>query len=95
MKSMCPLLALAFASVASGAQAADFAATTRNSQPTRAIVRLATQGLGYSVLHQNLSPVPTPNRVHVTCTIDESFAVTFCPTQAYEAHCPNARIVCR
>jgi len=95
MKPICPLLALAFTSVLSGAQAADYAATVRSSQSTRAVVRLATQGLGYSVLHQNLSPVPAPNRVHVTCTIDESFAITFCPTQAYEAHCPNARIICR
>jgi hypothetical protein len=95
MKPICPLLALAFASVLSGAQAADYAATVRSSQSTRAIVRLATQGLGYSVLHQNPNPVPAPNRVHVTCTIDESFATTFCPTQAYEAHCPNARIICR
>jgi hypothetical protein len=95
MKPTCPLLALAFVSVLSGAQAADYAATVRSSQSTWAVVRLATQGLGYSVLHQNLSPLPAPNRVHVTCTIDESFAATFCPTQVYEAHCPNARIICR
>lgn len=83
-----------------GAEAADYGRITRHrytpiAQPTQPIVRLADQGLGYSVLHQNLGPVPAPQRVHVTCTIDESYAVTFCPTVNYVASCPRATIACR
>ncbi|MXQ14718.1 hypothetical protein [Microvirga makkahensis] len=88
-----------------GAQAADMAQmtvtrTTRVTRvapvvPERAIARLAEQGLGYSVLHEGIGVPQRGYRVHVTCTVTETFAQTYCPTPAYEAHCPSAAIVCR
>lgn len=100
MKTLFATIAVMSALIGAGAQAADYGPVTRDrfarsTQPTQAIVRLATQGLGYSVIHRNLGPVPAPHRVHVTCTIDESFAVTFCPTVNYDAICPRATIACR
>ncbi len=100
MKFLFAATTVLMALTGAGAEAADYGRVTRDrytpiAQPTRPIVRLATQGLGYSVLHQNLGPVPAPHRVHVTCTIDESYAVTFCPTVNYEASCPRATIACR
>ncbi|MBB3020207.1 hypothetical protein FHR70_003288 [Microvirga lupini] len=68
----------------------------RSSQvpTTRAIARLADQGLGYSVLH-DVPGVPLRGyRVHVTCAIDESFMQTYCPTPVYVSSCPRARITC-
>jgi hypothetical protein len=88
-----------------GAQAADMARvtsirTTRVTRvapmvPERAIARLVDQGLGYSVLHEAVGAPQQSYRVHVTCTITETFAQTYCPTPAYVASCPNARIVCQ
>jgi len=63
--------------------------------PERAIARLADQGLGYSVLHEAVGVPQRGYRVHVTCTITETFAQAYCPTPAYESYCPNATIVCR
>jgi hypothetical protein len=63
--------------------------------PERAIARLADQGLGYSVLHEPLGVPQRGYRVHVTCTITETFRQTYCPAPAYVATCPNAVIACR
>lgn len=92
-------------SLAEGAFAADVtrmtvSRTTRVTRvapmvPERAIARLADQGLGYSVLHESLAAPQRGYRVHVTCTITETFAQTYCPTPAYESYCPSATIVCR
>jgi len=62
----------------------------------RAIARLADQDLGYSVLHEPIGVVPRRGyRVHVTCTITETFRQTYCPTPDYVAICPSATIICR
>jgi hypothetical protein len=100
MKAFFSSVAIMAAVMGAGAQAADYGPVARDRSlrsgvPTQAIVRLADQGLGYSVVHQNLNPALVPHRVHVTCTIDESFAVTFCPTVNYVASCPRATIACR
>ena len=63
--------------------------------PERAVARLVDQGLGYSVLHEAIGVPQQSYRIHVTCTLTETFAQTYCPTPAYEASCPNATIVCR
>jgi len=64
--------------------------------PERAIARLADQDLGYSVLHEPIGVVPQRGyRIHVTCTITERFRQTYCPTPAYVATCPDARIICQ
>ncbi len=63
--------------------------------PERAVARLADQGLGYSVLHEGLGVPQRGYRVHVTCTVTETFAQTYCPTPVYESYCPSATIVCR
>lgn len=55
--------------------------------------RLATEGLGYSVVQS----IPDPRgrfRVHVTCR-EGGFRRALCPTPAHEAYCPTARIACR
>jgi len=86
---------VAAALVASAAaSAADLTLVTR-SQPGRAVARLADQGLGYSVVHEPAGRSFRPYRVHVTCTIDESFAQTYCPTANYVSSCPRATIACR
>jgi hypothetical protein len=63
--------------------------------PERTIARLVDQGLGYSVLHEAVGVPQQSYRVHVTCTITETFAQTYCPTPAYVASCPSATIVCQ
>jgi hypothetical protein len=63
--------------------------------PERAVARLVDQGLGYSVLHETVGAPQQSYRVHVTCTLTETFAQTYCPTPAYESHCPSATIICR
>jgi hypothetical protein len=85
--------ALAAGAVGSAAQSAELTVVA-GAQPSRAISRLATQGLGYSVLHEVPGVPQRSYRVHVTCAIDESFVQTYCPTPAYEAYCPSARIAC-
>jgi hypothetical protein len=87
-------LILAIGALSSGGHAADLTMVTR-SETGRAIARLATQGLGYSVLHDVPGIPQRSYRVHVTCTITERFAQTYCPTPQYEAYCPGAKIVCR
>ncbi len=91
-------IALAAGLIGSAALAADVATVSRfeasRLQSGRAISRLADQGLGYSVLHDAPSGPQGFYRVHVTCAIDESFMQTYCPTPAYEAYCPSARIAC-
>jgi hypothetical protein len=79
--------------VGSAAQSAELITVTQ-AQPSRAISRLAIQGLGYSVLHEVPGVPQRSYRVHVTCAIDESFMQTYCPTPVYEAYCPSARIAC-
>ena len=76
------------------ASAAELTIASRG-QPGRAVARLADQGIGYSVVHQPAGLSPRGFRVHVTCTIDESFAQTYCPSAAYISACPRARIACR
>jgi hypothetical protein len=106
LRLMCAALAVGL--LGSSAQAADLAAVTQGPiqvqtrvqtqvrvQPTRAIARLVNQGLGYSVLHEAVGAPQSAYRVHVTCTIDESFVQTYCPTRDYVSSCPNATIVCR
>jgi hypothetical protein len=98
-------VALVAGLLAQEAHAADMARTTiaRTTRVTRlapviserAIARLADQGLGYSVLHEAVGAPQQSYRVHVTCTITETFAQTYCPTPAYVASCPNARIACQ
>jgi hypothetical protein len=63
--------------------------------PERAIARLVDQGLGYSVLHEAVGVPQQSYRVHVTCTLTETFAQTYCPTPAYVSSCPSATIVCQ
>lgn len=63
--------------------------------PERAIARLVDQGLGYSVLHEAIGAPQPFYRVHVTCTLTETFRQVYCPTPAYESYCPSATIVCR
>lgn len=90
--------AMAAGLMASSAQAADYAVRTRVTsviQPERAISRLAEQGLGYSVLHEGIGVPQRGFRVHVTCTITETFAQTYCPTPRYQAICPSAAILCQ
>jgi len=58
--------------------------------PERAIARLAD-----SVLHEGIGVPQRGYRVHVTCTVTETFAQTYCPTPVYESYCPSATIVCR
>jgi hypothetical protein len=89
-------IALAATALGSVANAADLAVVTRGQlQTSRPIVRLADQELGYSVLHDTLSPSPRGYRVHLTCTMDESFMQTHCPTTQYYASCPRAQIFCQ
>jgi hypothetical protein len=96
------LWSIAFAAAALGpaANAADFTPVLQSrdaavrSQPSRPIVRIADQELGYSVLHDT-GPSSRSYRVHLSCTLDESFVQTFCPTTQYVATCPRARIACR
>lgn len=97
MKLRLPLIVLAAIVMGSSASAADLTVTTVTRpvpQADRAIARLADQGIGYSVLHDLGRPSQSPYRVHVTCTIDETFVQTWCPTPQYVAICPRARIAC-
>jgi len=99
-------VALVAGFLAQGAWAADMGQTTvtRTTRVTRiaplvaerAIARLADQDLGYSVLHEPIGVVPPRGyRVHVTCTITETFRQAYCPTPDYVAICPSATIICR
>ncbi len=97
MKLRAVYAALAALCLGSTAHGADFTVTTRVQrvqETARPIARLADQGIGYSVLHDTGSP-QRPYRVHVTCTITETFVQTYCPTPQYVATCPTAAIACR
>ena len=87
-------IAMAVVTLGSTASAADLTILSRG-QPGRAMARLADQGIGYSVVHEPTGVSPRAYRVHVTCTIDESFAQTYCPTAGYVSSCPRAKIACR
>ncbi|MFC4171504.1 hypothetical protein ACFOYU_05455 [Microvirga sp. GCM10011540] len=87
-------LALAAGTITSSAHA-QVLTQPESAQLPRATVRIPTQGLGYSVLHEGGGIPSRPHRVHVTCRVDESFARTYCPSPRYDAYCPNATIVCR
>jgi hypothetical protein len=91
--------AIAAGLAVSAAHAADYSVrTTRVTsviQPERALSRLAEQGIGYSVLHEAVSGLQQGYRVHVTCTITETFRQTYCPTPQYQAFCPSAAIICQ
>jgi hypothetical protein len=87
-------LAMAVLTLGSAASAAELTILSRG-QPGRAVARLVDQGIGYSVAHEPAGRSPRGYRVHVTCTIDESFAQTYCPTAGYVSSCPRARIACR
>lgn len=89
---------LAAGTLSSAASGADLRVVTGVAVPSRLdrpVARLADQGLGYSVAHESVGLSPRPYRVHVTCTIDESFMQTYCPTAAYYSSCPRARIDCQ
>ncbi|MBB4038616.1 hypothetical protein GGR34_000245 [Microvirga flocculans] len=90
--------ASAAALMGTAAHGADVGYVTRSQagwvQPGHAIARLADEGIGYSVLHDTPDVFRRGYRVHVTCTIDETFVQTYCPTPAYLASCPRARIAC-
>jgi hypothetical protein len=87
-------IAMAAVALGSAASAADLTFAARG-QAGRAVARLADQGLGYSVVHEPTGLSPRGYRVHVTCTIGERFAQTYCPTANYVSSCPRATIACR
>ncbi len=100
MKRSYVWIALAAAALSTSATAADLTTMTRTrdtvirSQPvSRPIVRLADQELGYSVLH-DAGASSRGYRVHLNCTLDDSFTQTYCPTTQYVATCPRAKIAC-
>jgi len=93
MKTPSVWIVLTIGMFGSVADAADLV-TVRQGQPGRTVVRIADQELGYSVLHDTGSS-SRGYRVHLTCTMDESFAQTSCPTVRYHTSCPKARIVCQ
>ena len=100
MKTSYVWIALVAAAFSTAATAADLTTMTRSrdtvirgQQTSRPIIRLADQELGYSVLHDT-GPSSRGYRVHVTCTLDDSFMQTYCPTTQYVATCPRAKIAC-
>ena len=100
MRNPVVAIVLAACTLAPAAHAADLTYVPRSRQAvavqqlSRPIVRLADQELGYSVLHGTPDP-RRGYRVHVTCTLDDSFMQTYCPTTAYFASCPRAQISCQ
>ena len=95
-------IALGVAALSPAASAADLTTMmpTRNvvvqgPLVSRAIVRVADQELGYSVLHDTGGVSSRGYRVHLTCTLDDSFVQTYCPTKQYFATCPRATVACR
>ncbi len=89
------LMAAAVIAVSTSAAPAAEPSLAVRGQPGRVVARLVDQGLGYSVVHEPAGLSPRPYRVHVTCTIDESFAQTYCPTASYVSSRPRATIACR
>jgi len=68
---------------------------TTRGQPVRAIARLASQGLGYSVVYQDVGALAPSYRVKVVCTFGQLSAMAQCPSLSHDAYCPTAQIVCR
>jgi hypothetical protein len=84
-------MALALCATISGANAQSVQTAAR-VEPIRAFSRLASNGIGYSVLYQGPS---APYRVKVVCTVGQLSATALCPSGNYDAFCPTAQIVCR
>jgi hypothetical protein len=84
-------IALALCGTISGANAQSLQTAARG-EPIRAFSRLASNGIGYSVLYQGPS---APYRVKVVCTVGQLSATALCPSANYVAFCPTAQIVCR
>jgi hypothetical protein len=87
-------VALALSTAASGAHAQTIDVVI-GGQPMRATARLATQGIGYSVVRQPRGVEPRSYRVLLVCTVDGRNATADCPTPAHQAYCPYGRIVCQ
>ena len=85
---------LAIGAMSSGLHAQSFETRAR-VEPVRATARLATQGIGYSVVYQDPAVPTGPYRVKVVCTVGQISAIAQCPTTSHDAHCPMAQIVCR
>jgi hypothetical protein len=84
-------IALALGAAISGANAQSLDTAAR-AEPIRAFSRLASNGIGYSVLYQGPS---APYRVKVVCTVGQLSATALCPSANYVALCPTAEILCR
>ena len=83
-------MALALYAAISGANAQSVQTAARG-EPIRAFSRLASNGIGYSVLYQG----PTaPYRVKVVCTVGQLSETALCQSGNYYAFCPTAQIVC-
>jgi len=85
------LLTLGATSIAAHAQ--EFSAAAR-AQPILATARLASQGIGYSVVYQEPGRSAF-HRIKVVCTVGQVSATAQCPSAAHYAFCPTAQIVCR
>jgi hypothetical protein len=85
-------LALSTAASAVYAQTVDLVI---GGQPIRATARLATQGIGYSVVRQPIGVEPRSYRVLLVCTVDGRNATANCPAPAHLAYCPYGIIVCQ
>lgn len=66
-----------------------------STQPVLATARLASQGIGYSVVYHQAGAPQLSYRVKVVCTVGQLSATAQCPSPRHEAHCPAAVIVCR
>jgi hypothetical protein len=88
------LLAVALGTTLSAAQAQQTAVVTR-AEPVRAISRLASQGIGYSVVYEDPAAPGGRYRVKVVCTVGQLSAFAVCPSAAHDAFCPTAQIACR
>lgn len=100
MKTRYCWIALCIAAFSAPANAADPGTMTRSRDvvvvspsASRPVARLADQELGYSVLHDT-GVSSRGYRVHLTCSLDDSFVQTFCSTKQYFASCPRAKIAC-
>jgi hypothetical protein len=95
MRTGVTAIALALSVVSSAAQAQRINVVVRG-QPVQAIARLASEGIGYSVVHVPVGTAPRSYRVIMACTVGPSRnAVAHCPTPAHSAYCTDrARLVC-
>jgi hypothetical protein len=85
--------ALALSAMSSAAGAAELGRVSRG-EPVRAFSRLASHGIGYSVLYQDPSAPAGPYRIKVVCRVGQVSAAAYCPTASYLAYCPDALITC-